>query len=185
MDGYNASNTPVKGQKLELEFITSGPCDNKIDGASAFTNENGYFKINYTGSKCETGNAGNYSINLISYTNNVLGIVDLYRGIEKNKNIKFDTLFNNFKSYSIIRYKDYKTLLDNDTVWIPAKGLGGVNINKIIYGPFVTDIFDTLTIYNNLGGGVNFNVGIGYNKFKKIVSCPAGKINSYNIVDVK
>jgi len=180
MEGFNAPNTPVKNQKLELELITNGPCDNKIDGASTFTNENGYFNINYTGSKCEG------AINLISYTNNGIGIIDLSPGIGKNKNIAFDTLYNSFRSYSIIRYKDYKTLLDNDTVWIPAKGLGGNNTNKIIYGPFITDIFDTLTIYNNFGGGgIYFNVGIGNNKMKKLFGCPAGKINSYNMVDVK
>jgi hypothetical protein len=86
MEGYNAPNKPAKNQKVELEFVSGGPCDNKIDGASTFTNENGYFKINYTGSKCEG------AINLISYTNNGLGIIDLNPGIGKNINIKFDTL---------------------------------------------------------------------------------------------
>jgi hypothetical protein len=181
MQGYDAPYSPAKGQKVELELNSNGTghCSNKITGSHAYTDDRGYYKISYTGSKCEG------YIGLICYTNNGLGIIDIYRGIERNRNIKLDTLYNKFKSYSIIRYKNYKTLLDNDTVWLPTEGLGGENGNKIIYGPFISDIFDTITIYNNLGGSFYFNIGIGYSKMKKLTSCPAGKINSYNIVDVE
>jgi hypothetical protein len=185
MEGYNSPNTPAKNQKVELELISNGPCDNKIDGASTFTNENGYFKINYIGSKCEGNLNLNNNINLISYTKNGLGIVDLYRGIERNKNIKFDTLYNNFKSYSIIRYNDYKTLLDNDTVEVVSSNNGGENKDKYFFGPYETEIFDTITIYSNYGGSIGFTIGFYKRKFEKAFSCPPGKINSYNMVDVK
>jgi len=179
MEGYNAPNIPAKNQKVELEFVSGGPCDNKIDGASTFTNENGYFNINYTGSKCEG------TINLITYTNNGLGIIDLYPSIEKNKNITFDTLYNNFKSFSIIRYKDYKNLLNNDTVNVVSSINGGVNKDKYFFGPYSSEIFDTATIYSNYGGTIGFTVGFYKRKFEKAFLCPAGKINSYNLVDVK
>ena len=102
-----------------------------------------------------------------------------------NKNNKFDTLFNNFKSYSIIRYKDYKTLLDNDTVNVVSSINGGENKDKYFFGPYGSEIFDTVTIYSNHGGTIGFTVGFFKRKFEKAFTCPSGKINSYNIVDVK
>ena len=181
MQGYDAPYTPAKGQKVELELqsIGTGACENKIQGSYAYTNDNGYYKISYTGSACEG------YISLIGYTNNGLGVIDLYRGVVRNRNIKLDTLYNHFRSYSIIRYKGYKNLLSNDTVQIPAKGLGGENEDKYFFGPYTTDIFDTVTIYDNNGDGFPFIVGF-FNRKKYIqVSCPSGKINAYNMVDVE
>lgn len=179
MQGYDAPFTPAKGQKIELELQSNGtgPCENKIQGSYAYTDDKGYFKINYKGSTCEG------YISLIGYTNNGLGVIDLYRGIERNRHIKLDTLYNHFKSYSVIRFKNYKTLLANDTVCIMS--VGGENKNKVVFGPFVSEIFDTVTIYDNLGWGVGFMVGFYNRKIDKAISCPAGKINSYNIVDVE
>jgi hypothetical protein len=75
--------------------------------------------------------------------------------------------------------------LDNDTVIIPAQAMGGENKNKYIIGPFTNEIMDTVIIYSNKGNSFWFIVNDFNRKKMQRVSCPAGKINSYNMVDVK